>query len=425
MNIEQLKNEVKSEGFHNRLKELYVDPDRLNQQEQRYLSLLTQFEKDFDSTEVHLYSAPGRVEIGGNHTDHQHGKVLAGAINLDMIAVVSKRTDNEVHMKSAGFEIPVVNLDELAKKKEEEGNSAALIRGVCARLKESGYAIGGFNATMISNIPDGAGLSSSAAFEILIGTIVSGEFNQEKIDPKLIGQAGQYSENEYFNKPCGLMDQMASSIGGLITIDFQNPAQPEIHQVDYQFSSSSFALCIVDTKSSHADLTADYASILSEMKSVATYFGKEVLRDVDEVEFYQSIKRLREKLGDRAVLRAHHFFRENKCVTKQVASLEKKDFDQFRKLIQESGNSSYRYLQNIYSLNDIQNQSLAIGIAVSEKLLGDQGVVRVHGGGFAGTIQAFVPFHLLEDYKEGIEKVFGEGTCHALSIRPYGGTKVL
>ena len=409
-NIQTLIEEFK-QGKHNELlKDIYVDEAVIEYQQERYIKALESFEKIYGEKEVEIYSAPGRSEVGGNHTDHQFGKVLATSINLDAIAIVAKRDDDVIDLKSEGYERIIVSLSSFDPAKAEKGTSQALIQGVASKLKEEGYKIGGFEAYVTSDVLNGAGMSSSAAFEVLIGNILSGLYNDMKIDPVFLAQAGQYAENVYFGKPCGLMDQMASSIGGLINIDFE----------EYGHS-----LCIVDTKGSHADLTDDYAAIPYEMKKVANYFNQEALREVDKDDFYLNLPKIREILGDRAVLRAMHLFEENKRVDQQVKALEEGDFDTFKKLIKESGDSSFKYLQNVYSSHDLTNQSVSIGLAISDISLGDKGVSRVHGGGFAGTIQAFVPNDIVSMYKKNMEHVFGEGACHVLKVRPYGGMKVL
>ena len=378
----------------------------------------------YGDTDVEIYSAPGRSEVGGNHTDHQHGCVLAAAVNLDAIAVVG-RVDNKIKVLSDDFDIAPINLEDLEIKKAGEGTSEALIRGVCARLKELGYNVGGFNAFITSDVLMGAGLSSSAAFETIIGTIISGLYNDMTIDPVVIAQVGQYAENVYFGKPCGLMDQCASSVGSLINIDFNDVAKPIVNKVDVNFSKFGHSLCIVDTKGSHADLTDEYAAIPMEMKKVANYFGKEFLREVDEEDFFNDIAGARKACQDRAVLRAIHLFEENKRVDQEVKALNNSDFETFKKVVKESGDSSYKFLQNVYANCDVQNQSVSIGLAMSEKIIGRNGVCRVHGGGFAGTIQAFVKDEFVTAYKTEIERVFGKGSCHVLKVRKYGGKKVI
>lgn len=404
--------------------EFYIDHSLLEYQRQRYIEAIEQYISLYGDTEIEIYSAPGRSEIGGNHTDHQHGCVLAAAINLDAIAIVGKN-DDTIKILSDHFDIASIYLEDLEVKEEEKGTSQALIRGMCAYLKKYGYIINGFNAYITSDVLMGAGLSSSAAFETLIGTILSGLYNNMTIDPILIAQAGQYAENIYFGKPCGLMDQCACSVGGLIHIDFKNIARPTVKKLDINFTQFKHSLCIVDTKGSHADLTDEYAAIPLEMQKIAHYFHKNVLREVNEEEFFQSIIKIRESCSDRSILRAIHFFSENKRVYQEIDALNHHDFDLFKNLIQDSGNSSYKFLQNTYNSHDIQNQSLAIGLAMSEHILDKHGVCRVHGGGFAGTIQAFVEDDFVINYQKEIEKVFGKGSCHILKIRKYGGKKVI
>ena len=424
-NTKILVQEFKAGQYAERLKDIYVDDAVLDYQKERYIKAIEEFEKLYGEQEVEIYSAPGRSEVGGNHTDHQYGKVLAASINLDAIAIVAKTDDSIIDIKSEGYDRIQVHLDSLQPRKEEEGRSEALTRGVAARLKEEGYIIGGFQAYATSDVLNGAGMSSSAAYEVLVGNILSGVYNEGKASPILLAQIGQYAENEYFGKPCGLMDQMASSVGGLINIDFEDPKHPKVKQVKVDFEEYGHSLCIVDTKGSHADLTDDYAAIPQEMKQVANFFEEDVLRKVDKNEFYLNLPKIREILGDRAVLRAIHLFEENKRVDEQVQALEQHDFETFKKLIKASGDSSFKYLQNVYSSHEINNQSVSIGLAISDTILQEKGVSRVHGGGFAGTIQAFVPNDIVDIYKKDIEHVFGEGSCHVLKVRKYGGMKVL
>ena len=385
----ELINDLKNNKYDELLNDLYVDESLLEYQRNRYVAAVEKYISLYGDNEVEIYSAPGRSEVGGNHTDHQHGCVLAAAINLDAIAVVGK-TEREIKILSDDFDIKAIDVNDLAVKQEEAGTSEALVRGVLAKLKELNYQIGGFNAFITSDVIMGAGLSSSAAFETIIGTILSGLYNDMTVDPVLIAQIGQYAENVYFGKPCGLMDQCASSVGSLINIDFKDIDKPVVRKVDVDFSKFEHSLCIVDTKGSHADLTDEYAAIPAEMKKIANYFNKEFLREVDEQEFFDNIAKVREIGNDRAVLRAIHLFTENKRVDLQVAALNAGDFDEFKRLIKASGDSSYKFLQNVYANSDVFNQSVSIGLAMSEKILGDNGVCRVHGGGFAGTIQAFV-----------------------------------
>lgn len=423
--IKKLVKEFKKGQHQDLLKDIYVDDEVLEYQKERYMNALKSFEALYGDQEVEIYSAPGRSEVGGNHTDHQYGKVLATSINLDAIAIVEKTDDELIQIKSEGYDAIEIHLSSLLPREDEKESSEALTRGVAAKLKEEGYKIGGFKAYVTSDVLNGAGMSSSAAYEVLIGNIFSGLYNDGNIDPVFLAQAGQYAENEYFGKPCGLMDQMASSVGGMINIDFENPKVPLVKQVHVDFEGYGHSLCIVDTKGSHADLTEDYAAIPAEMKQVANYFEEDVLRKVDKTEFYLNLPKIREILGDRAVLRAMHLFEENKRVDEQVSALEEGDFETFKKLIKASGDSSFKYLQNVYSSHELDNQSVSIGLAISDVILEGKGVSRVHGGGFAGTIQAFVPNEIVGMYKKTMESVFGEGSCHILKVRNYGGMKVL
>lgn len=423
--IKKLEEAFKEGKYDQLLKDIYVDESVLAYQQERYIKALESFKDIYGEKEVEIYSAPGRSEVGGNHTDHQFGKVLATSINLDAIAIVAKRDDDVIDLKSEGYERIIVSLSSFDPAKAEKGTSQALIQGVASKLKEEGYKIGGFEAYVTSDVLNGAGMSSSAAFEVLIGNILSGLYNDMKIDPVFLAQAGQYAENVYFGKPCGLMDQMASSIGGLINIDFEDPQSPKIKKVEVDFEEYGHSLCIVDTKGSHADLTDEYAAIPEEMKRVAAYFGKEILKQVDKNEFYTNIPEIRKVAGDRAVLRAMHWFEETDRVIDQVNALEEENFEEFKKLIKSSGDSSFKYLQNVYSVKNLSRQEMAVGLALSDVILKGKGVSRVHGGGFAGTIQAFVPNDIVDIYKKNMEDIFGEDACHVLKIRKYGGMKVL
>ena len=424
MKTTELKAGFQSGKYAELLKDIYIDESVLEYQKERYVKAIESFEELFGVKDVEIYSAPGRSEIGGNHTDHQCGRVLAASINLDAIAIVAKK-ESGIVLKSEGYPMINVSLADLLPTKEEEGTSAGLIRGVAARLKEEGYEIGGFEAYVTSDVLNGAGMSSSAAFEVLIGNILSGLYNEGNISPVLIAQAGQYAENVFFGKPCGLMDQMASSVGNLIFIDFADVKNPVIKKVNVDFEDFNHSLCIVDTKGSHADLTDEYAAIPEEMKRVAAYFGKEILKQVDKNEFYTNIPEIRKVAGDRAVLRAMHWFEETDRVIDQVNALEEENFEEFKKLIKSSGDSSFKYLQNVYSVKNLSRQEMAVGLALSDVILKGKGVSRVHGGGFAGTIQAFVPNDIVDIYKKNMEDIFGEDACHVLKIRKYGGMKVL
>lgn len=407
------------------IEDLY-QADELKAQRRRYEQAIDSFKKYYGGLgeDYRLFSAPGRTEVGGNHTDHNHGKVLAASVNLDVIAVVEPMDIPKILLKSEGFEESVIDISSLEVQENEKNTADALIRGVAAGFKKNGYNIGGFKAYTTTNVLKGSGLSSSAAFEVLVGNILNSFYNKGVVNAIKIAQIAQYAENEYFGKPSGLMDQMASSVGGFVSIDFKDIDSPIIDKIELDFSFFNHALCIVDTKGSHADLTPDYAAIPEEMKAIAGNFSVDYLRQICRADIMLNIKMLREEFGDRAVLRALHFFDENYRVDKLVHALKNGDFPAFLDSIRESGNSSYKYLQNVFSVNDYKNQGLGIGLNVAENVLGRKGACRVHGGGFAGTIQAFVPVDLLKEFKMDLEKVFGGGSCHVLGIRKVGGCEV-
>ena len=425
MKAQELKGLINEGSYNNRLLDIYADESLINIQKARYSEAIGRFMELYGDREVEVYSAPGRSEVGGNHTDHQHGQVLAAAVNLDVIAIVSKTDEGIIKVVSDSFDIAPIDVNDLAKKQEEEGSSESLIRGVAGKLKNDGYNVGGFVAYMTSDVLVGAGLSSSAAFEVAVGTILSGLYNDMKLTAVYIAIASQYAENVYFGKPCGLMDQMASSVGGLVNIDCCDVENPVINPVKVDFARFGHSLCIVDTKGNHADLTDDYAAIPVEMKKVAGFFGKEYLKEVPFEEFLNKIPEIRPVSGDRGVLRALHFYEDDMRVTDEVNALEKSDFEEFKRLITESGDSSYKYLQNVYSIKDYDNQNISLALALTERRLKGKAGYRVHGGGFAGAIQVFVPGELVDDYKKYIEKYFGEGSCHVLKVRKYGGMKVI
>ncbi len=405
------------------IKELYGKESETLQIE-RYKKAIEKFKELYGDCEYRIFSASGRTEVGGNHTDHNFGKVLAAGVSLDVIAIVKKTDDSIIEVKSEGFPKDVVDLSDLSVHENEKENSSALIRGVAAGFKNKNYSIGGFKAYTTSNVLKGSGLSSSAAFEVLIGTILNYLYNELKASNVEIAQIAQYAENVYFGKPSGLMDQMASSVGSFITIDFKDPQKPVIEKIDFDFSKCGHSLCIVDTKGSHEDLTDEYASIPKEMKAVAGYFGKDILREITLSDVLENITDLRKKFGDRAVLRSLHFLNENETVEREAKALQSGDFKAFLKEITKSGNSSYKYLQNIYANKTPQEQGLAVGLNLAEMVLDGEGACRVHGGGFAGTIQAFVPNNKLEKFIETLNNCFGKGSCHIISIRPVGGIEV-
>lgn len=407
------------------LKDIYPDA-QVEAQKARYQKATDSYAEYFGSVSSPRYfSAPGRTEICGNHTDHNCGKVFAASVNLDVIAVAEPTDDNKITIKSEGFPEDSIDLSSLDVVAEEKNTSASLIRGVAAKFNQEGHKIGGFRAYTTSDVMKGSGLSSSAAFEVLVGTILSHLYNEGQISPVKIAQISQYAENVYFGKPSGLMDQMASSVGGFIAIDFKDTSSPIIESVPADFEKFGHALCIVDAKGDHADLTDEYASIPTEMKAIAGYFGCKHLREIAKADIMLNINLLREKFGDRAVLRAIHFFDENERVDKLVHALKAGNFEDFLGSVKESGDSSFKYLQNIYANSDVPHQCLSIALNVAEYSLHRKGACRVHGGGFAGTIQAFVPLDSLQQFKMNIEKVFGAGSCHVLCVRPIGGTAVV
>ena len=413
-----------SDGVHAaRLASLYCcAPAETASEAARYAAVLDGLEKTFGShAEAGLYSAPGRTEIGGNHTDHQHGRVLAGSVNIDMIAAAAPNDKNQLRVQSEGYALCVIDLNDLEARKEEENTTASLLRGECAAFTQRGAKLAGLDVYISSNVPKGSGVSSSAAFEVLIGVILNDCFMTEKVSPIAIAQIGQWAENVYFGKPCGLMDQMASSVGNIITIDFASPAKPVVEPVAVDFSKAGLALCILDSGADHADLTDEYAAIPAECRAVAAVCGGEVLRDVPFETFLAKLPECRRQCGDRAVLRAFHVYADNDRVAKQVAALHDGDFGTFLSLVNESGCSSWEYLQNVIPAGYKEHQEVCVTIAAAKQLLGDKGAVRVHGGGFAGTVQAFVPVEMLDEFKAGMEAILGEGRCHVLSIRPEGG----
>jgi len=367
------------------------------------------------------FSAPGRVEIGGNHTDHQHGRVLAAAVNLEAKCSAVPNGTNIVNIKNEQYGSIRVDLDKLDVRDDEKETSTALVRGVAAWFKEHGHTTGGFDATVTSNIPVGSGLSSSAAFEVLIGNAFKGLFDIT-VSPLDIALAGKFAENNYFGKPCGLMDQAASSFGGLSLIDFRDPLNTLVEPIDADLSG--YALCVVTTGGDHVDLTSEYAAIPGEMRTIANYFGKDYLRELSLENFYSEIGKMRH-LSGRAILRALHFFEEHERVAKQAYALGCGDIPAFLNLVNESGRSSLAYLQNVYSSSDPHNQELTLALALSEKILAGKGAWRVHGGGFAGTILAFVPDDLMDTYSSHMGDIFGDGCCLFLNVRKGGGMEVI
>ena len=410
--------------YLNIIEKLYgIENSTIENQIQRYEELLKRFKDRFGDRDVRLFSAPGRIEIGGNHTDHNHGRVLAASINLDAISAAAKNDSDKVTVYSEGYEYPFsIDLNYLDIVEAEQGTTTALIRGTAARLKTMDFCIGGFDACAASDVLPGSGLSSSASIEVLIGQMFNSLFNENKIDPITLAKVGQYAENVYFGKPCGLMDQTTSATGGIITIDFKDPENPDVRKVPVDFNQYGYRVLVVDTGGDHADLTVDYASIPDEMKAVALELGGQNARDVAWDDVVNKMDRLRQKVGDRAILRTLHFLGDHARVLEQVEALEKEDFSRFLNLVNESGNSSYKMLQNVYSCNNVQDQGVSIALALTESYLSQigEGAVRVHGGGFAGTILVFLPEKSVPEYTRRMNDVFGEGSVLVLNIRRYG-----
>ncbi|MDE6384718.1 MAG: galactokinase [Eubacterium sp.] len=417
---------ISSGKMDDKLKAVYVLDSAVEAQKTRYINTIKEFINIFgNDREIIITSAPGRTEVCGNHTDHNNGKVMAASINLDAIAVCAASDNNTVRVQSVGHAMNVVDIDKLLPDETEFGHSTAMVRGVIAKIEDMGYSIGGFDAVTTSDVMGGSGLSSSAAFEVLLGTTVSYLFNDGKISAVDIAKIAQYSENVFFGKPCGLLDQMASSVGTFVTIDFKSTENPIIKKVEFDFSQSGHSLCIVDTGGNHSDLTDDYAAVRGEMESVAKAMGKNVLREIEFEAFKNAVPQLKGKVNDRALLRAYHFYGENERVEKAVDALESNDFEAFKEIIVESGRSSYMLNQNVFSPSNATEQKLSLALCITEDMLKGRGAYRVHGGGFAGTIQAFVPNDMLDEYKNAMESVFGLGNCHVLIIRPVGGTRVM
>ncbi len=377
------------------------------------------FADAFGGSPEGYFSAPGRTEIGGNHTDHQRGRVLAAAVDLDTVAAVRANGSHTIRVLSQGYPLCQVDLREMEPVSEQRNTTAALVRGVAARFIQLGCPVGGFDAYCMSTVLPGSGLSSSAAFEVLMGVIINDLFFDGKAGAPQIAMIGQYAENVYFGKPCGLMDQAASAVGGLVYMDFACKQKPVIRSVDFDFSGCGHALCIIDTGADHADLTQEYAAIPLELGKISACFGKEVLTEVSEAEFYAALPMLRQRCGDRAVLRGIHEYQENKRVSRQVEALERGDFSTFLELVRESGRSSWMYLQNVIPAGSIAHQDMAVALALCETYLEGTGAFRVHGGGFAGTVQAYVPMEKLEMFRSAINKALGKEACHVVSIRQH------
>ncbi len=424
----QLKEYVISGGADEALiRDCAAASENIEAKRERIAAAVESFVALYGDREAYLFSVGGRSEISGNHTDHNRGKVLCAAVDLDIIAVASPTDDGTVTVKSEGFDADVVKAEEIAEPDEKKRfTSASIIAGMEKAFLERGLKVGGFVAYTVSNVLKGSGLSSSAAFEVMIGNIINHLYNDGAVENTEIAKMAQFAENVYFGKPCGLMDQMACAVGGFIYIDFKDPSSPVIEKQSFDLSDAGYSLCITDTGGNHADLNEDYASVPFEMKAVAAYFGKEVLRDVELADLVEKAGEIREKLGDRHLLRAFHFLFENERVSAQAKALSEGDTETFLRLVTESGLSSFRYLQNVYTVKNVGEQGLSLALCLSEMFLKSRGGAwRVHGGGFAGTVQAFVPFEVTDEYKAFMEKTFGEGKCHVLRVRRGGAVRVL
>ncbi len=426
MKINDFFEKLKSGGFDERLKAVYGnDEQTLERQKNRYKEAVSKFSATYSKhTEIEIFSAPGRTEIGGNHTDHQHGCVLAAAVDVDIIGVVAFHNDGVMRILSEGYDEISVKTSETGICKDD-GGSTAIARGILSKFKEAGIEVSGFDMYAVSDVLSGSGISSSAAFEVLLGTVIDTHYNGGKLGAVEIAKIGQFAENVYFGKKSGLMDQMVSSVGGFVFIDFENPQKPVVKSCEFDFEKSGYCLFITDTKGSHADLTDDYVAITEEMREVAAFFGKEVMRQVERSKFFEKLAILRKKCSDRAILRAIHFLDDNERAWLEFCALVKGDVSKFLTLVNESGESSKGLLQNLYSSKKPKNQEIPLALEISRRLVGEKGAVRVHGGGFAGTIQAFVPVELAEDYKKQMDDLFGEGSSRLMKIRPYGGIAVM
>ena len=425
MEEQTLKAKLRQGDLDGTLRALY-GASRLEAARSRCYRVLDAFAKAFEGSPSSLFSAPGRTELGGNHTDHERGRVLAAGVDLDILAAAAPNHSGILRIQSEGYPQITVDLGDLAPKPEEKNTSAALIRGVAARMAELGCPLAGMglDAYMVSDVPGGSGLSSSAAFEVLIGVMLNDLFWNGRCTPVEIAQIGQYAENVFFGKPCGLMDQAASSVGDVVFIDFADRDHPSVEQITLDLKANRHALCVLDSGADHADLTDEYAAVTRELRAVCQYFGKEVLREVPEESFLAALPQVRQAAGDRGALRAFHIYEENRRAAAEAGALRSGDFASFLSLVRESGRSSAMYLQNVIPTGQTTHQELMLAIALAERLLNGRGAVRVHGGGFAGTAQAFVPEDCLEDFKSGIESVFGPGSCHVVTIRPVGGLRL-
>lgn len=425
MGYSHLETEIETQAFTAALARLY-GLEKSEEAKNRCKEVINGFRETFRNDAEALFSAPGRTEIGGNHTDHQHGRVLAAAINLDILAAAAPNHSGLIRVKSQGYPIIEIDVRDLDPRVGEVNTSAALLRGVANRIVAMGCSLEGcgLDAYMVSSVPKGSGLSSSAAFEVLIGTMLNEFFGEGRRTPVELAKIGQYAENEFFGKPCGLMDQLASAVGGVIAVDFANICDPKVTQLEVDLHSAGYALCILNSGAGHEDLTGEYAAITDELGAVCRFFGKKTLREVDEEDFLSALPQIRAVTGDRAVNRAFHVYAENRRVQAEEQALRAGDFESFLSLVRDSGCSSAMFLQNIIATGQTASQELMVTIALCESVLAGKGAVRVHGGGFGGTVQAFVPLEILEHFKKQTEAVLGEDSCHVVTIRPAGGVRL-
>ena len=426
MNTAKTLELLRSEAADIRMRELY-GADKAEENIHRYEDLVQKFQENFGEKDILMFSSPGRTEISGNHTDHNHGKVLAGSINLDCVGIAAKNESSKVNIISETFHQKfTIDLNDLQPSAKKAG-TVDLVKGLLKGFQESGYEVGGFDAYITSNVISSAGVSSSASFEMLLCSMLNRFFNDGRMDTVAYAHIGKYAENVYWDKASGLLDQMACAVGGLITIDFLEPAAPKVEQIDFDFASQNHSLIIVQTGKGHADLSADYSSVPNEMKKVARFFGKEVCAEVTEQQVIDNIQEIRAFAGDRSVMRALHFFEENKRVEAEVAALKEGRFADFLANITASGNSSWKWLQNCYTTASVQEQGISIALALTELFIAEKqrGACRIHGGGFGGTIQVFVPNDMAQQFCTEMEKITGEHSCHLLSIRPCGGIELM
>lgn len=420
MLVSQLIEKLQNGNFDNVIAKLYPNKD-VKERASRIIALAEQFKELYGEKEVTLFSVPGRTELSGNHTDHNNGCVLAGSVDIDIISIAAKNELPVVHIKSAGYREDTIDISAPNADTVRKGSSAALISGIADYFLKNGKKVGGFYSCSTSDVMTGSGLSSSAAFEVICALIFSVFYNDNSMSAMELAKAGKYAENVFFGKPCGLMDQAACATGGCIWIDFENGNEPNTEKIEFDIDKHGFALCVVNTGGNHADLTDDYASVPEEMRSVASLMGKQTLRECDEADFMGRISYMRSIVGDRAIMRAIHFFAENKRVNAQKAALKNESFEEYLSLVRASGSSSFKFLQNVYTNKNISEQGISLALAITE---GMGYTCRVHGGGFAGTIQAYIPKNEVPEYKKAIENVFGENSCQVYTIRPYGAAVV-